>query len=80
LPRALGNAASIEHRSWHMRVRDDLSLRSSDTERANLLSKPMAAWMHHASLGTIFFCVALAIPALTVWCIGIGAAQETVES
>jgi hypothetical protein len=40
----------------------------------------MAAWMNHASFGTIFFCVALAIPALTVWCIGIGAAQETVES
>ncbi|MGB8221125.1 MAG: hypothetical protein WCF10_01000 [Polyangiales bacterium] len=40
----------------------------------------MAAWMNHASLGSIFFCVALAIPALTVSCIGIGVAQETVAS
>jgi sterol desaturase/sphingolipid hydroxylase (fatty acid hydroxylase superfamily) len=38
----------------------------------------MAAWMNHASLGTIVLGVVLAIPALTSFCVAIGFAQESI--
>jgi Delta7-sterol 5-desaturase len=55
-----------------------MSIEAGEPIRATLFPKPMAAWMNHASLGTILLSTVLAIPMLTALCVGIGFAQEAV--